>query len=57
MKRNIYTTSAKDYYDNAPMMDMYYLCANKNKSHSYRTDIFTSENTPQKILFFVIPLL
>lgn len=22
MKRNIYTTSAKDYYDNAPMMDM-----------------------------------
>ena len=23
MKRNIYTTSAKDYYDNAPMMDMY----------------------------------
>lgn len=22
MKRNIYTTSAKDYYDNAPMMDL-----------------------------------
>ena len=25
MKRNIYTTSAKNYYDNAPMMDMYSL--------------------------------
>ncbi|KDW96585.1 hypothetical protein AC17_4182 [Escherichia coli 2-210-07_S3_C2] len=39
------------------MMDMYYLCANKNKSHSYRTDIFTPENTPRKFCFFVIPLL
>ena len=29
MKRNIYTTSAKDYYDNAPMMDMYSFLASE----------------------------
>ena len=29
MKRNIYTTSSKDYYDNAPMMDMYSFLASE----------------------------
>lgn len=29
MKRNIYTTSSEDYYDNAPMMDMYSFLASE----------------------------
>ncbi|ENC43455.1 hypothetical protein ECP02999172_4906 [Escherichia coli P0299917.2] len=33
------------------MIDMYYLCANKNKSHSYRTDVSHLKTPHENSLF------